>query len=190
MRPPPTTAISRIALLAVLALAGCGSSGASTNKETTVSLKSAAIVRKALPALYTCDGKNIHPPLEWGTVPADTRELALFLVSYTPVPSTHEYSVAVDWAVSGVNPALHRLAAGQLPRGAHVGIASDGKRNYSVCPNKGTKVHYQFELYGLPALVKIPPDFAGLPIIATLSSRKSTNPVNAHGGFVAFYTRR
>lgn len=173
----------------MLALAGCASSGASVNRETLVTLKSAAVVGRSLPALYTCDGKNIPPPLEWGAVPADTRELALFLVGYTPVPSTREYSVAVDWAVSGLNPALHRLAAGQLPRGAHVGIASDGKRRYSVCPKKGTDVHYQFEIYGLPASVKIPPSFAGLPVIASLASRKSSNPVNAHGGFVAFYGR-
>lgn len=181
--------MSGIALLAALALAGCGSSSTHTNKEKTVTLKSAAIVDKTLPALYTCDGKDISPPLEWGPLPASTREVALFLVGYTPVPSTHYYSVAIDWAVAGLNPALHRLAAGHLPPGAHVGIASDGKRRYSVCPKKGVDVHYQFELYGLPATVKIAPNFAALPIISLLSSRKSSNPVNAHGGFVVFYKR-
>lgn len=187
MRRPSMRATSSIVLVAVLALAGCGGS---PHKEATISLKSAAITGKSLPALYTCDGKNISPPLEWGAVPADTRELALFLVSYTPVPSTHAYSAAVDWAVAGVNPALHRLAPGRLPRGAHVGIASDGKRRYSVCPKKGVDVHYQFEVYGLPASAKISPRFAGLPVIAALASPKSSNPVNAHGGFVVFYERR
>lgn len=183
-------AASSFALVAALALAGCAGSGAPAHREATIALSSPAISGRTLPALYTCDGRNIAPPLEWGAVPAGTRELALFLVSYIPNAATHEYTAAVDWAVSGVNPALHRLAAGRLPRGAHVGVASDGKRRYSVCPKKGVRVHYQFEVYGLPASVRISPNFAGFPVISELASAKSSNPVNAHGGFVVFYERR
>ncbi len=190
MRRTPAITTFGIALSAALALAGCGGSATSTHKEAVVPLKSAAMAGRSVPALYTCDGKDIHPPLEWGAVPAGTRELALFLVGLTPVPSSRAYSVSIDWAVSGVNPALHRLAAGQLPAGAHVGAASDNKKRYSLCPKKGTTAQYIFELYGLPAGVSIAPDFNGGSVITALSSRKSSNPVNAHGSLIAFYRRR
>ncbi len=182
--------MSGIALSATLALAGCGGSSAPRHKEAVVTLKSTAMVGRSLPAVYTCDGRDIHPPLEWGAMPAGTGEVALFLIELTPVPRSRVYSVSVDWAVSGVNPSLHRLAAGQLPRGAHVGAASDGKQRYSLCPKKGTTVQYRFELYGLPAGVRIAPRFAGESVIAALSSSKSSNPVNAHGSLIAFYRRR
>ena len=170
-------------LLSALVLTACGSS-ATTVPEITI--KSAAISGKTLPAQYTCDGRNIPPPLEWGAVPAGVGNLLLFVVGYTPVGRTVKVSVA--WAVAGLDPALHRLAAGQLPHGAYVGIATDGKRRYSICPKKGTDVQYQFELYGLPTSTAVSHNFAGLPVLSALigSEHKATA---AHGAFLAIYKR-
>jgi phosphatidylethanolamine-binding protein (PEBP) family uncharacterized protein len=172
-------------LLSALALTACGSSASSTVPKITI--KSAAISGKTLPAQYTCDGRDIPPPLEWGAVPAGVENLVLFVVGYTP--TGQKVKVSVAWAVAGLNPALHRLASGQLPPGAYVGLAADGKRRYSVCPEKGTSVQYQFELYGLPASTVVSHQFAGLPILAALtgSDRKATA---AHGAFLAIYKRQ
>jgi phosphatidylethanolamine-binding protein (PEBP) family uncharacterized protein len=181
-------AISATLLLAALALAGCGSSGSSTVSIQNVALTSAAIDGKEMPARYTCDGRNTPPPLEWGAVPAGTGSLVLFLVGITPEPSTKTYSVSVEWAVAGVNPTLHKLEPGKLPPGAYLGVGSNGKRRYSVCPKKGQLEQYQFELYGLPSGDSVVKKFVGLPLLAKLASRKSS-PADAHGDLIATYKR-
>jgi hypothetical protein len=111
MRQPPK-AISGVVLLWVLAIAGCGSSGSSTAKSVPkIALKSPAIVGASIPARYTCDGKDISPPLEWGAVPADTSSLVLLVVGLIPEAATKTYKLSVEWAAAGLNPALHRLAS-------------------------------------------------------------------------------
>jgi phosphatidylethanolamine-binding protein (PEBP) family uncharacterized protein len=187
MRQPTKTALVS-ALLTALVLAGCGS-GASTVKVAKVILSSPAFSNDTLPARYTCDGQNVSPPLEWGTVPKDVGSLALFVVSFTPGPAK-TYSVAVQWALAGVNPALHRLAAGQLPRGAYLAVNAHGQpQRYSLCPKKGTTVQYQFELYGVPSSLGVSRDFSGLPVLDLLAYGRSGTRATAHGAFVAIYKR-
>jgi len=173
-----------------LALAGCGSSGTNPPTAVPVAFKSSAIVGQRIPALYTCDGKNITPPMEWGSVPAGTKELVLMVVGLTPSASTNSYSISVEWAIDGVDPALHRLAAGQLPVGAHVGHTSNGTRRYSICPKRGVSKDYQFQLYAVSSLVKIPTDFADLEVLAALSKPHTQVSATAQGAFVAIYERR
>jgi phosphatidylethanolamine-binding protein (PEBP) family uncharacterized protein len=189
----PHKAIASVMLLGALLLAGCGS-GSSTVKEPTIlTVKSAAIdgAEKAIPARYTCDGGNVSPPLEWGAVPPGTHSLVLFVLGFTPVPGASNYSVSVEWAVGGLNPELHKLAAGQLPAGAYEGLTSDKKRQYSLCPKKGALQHYQFEMYGLPAGAVLSPEFAGLPILSKLATNTSAHPsiATARGGLVFTYKR-
>jgi phosphatidylethanolamine-binding protein (PEBP) family uncharacterized protein len=183
-----TKAISGISvLLAVLALAGCGSGSSGSEQVAKVDFRSSAIVKGILPARYTCAGQDISPPLEWGTVPLSTADLALFLVAFIPESATKSYKVSVEWAVAGIDPALHKLAAGQLTPSAYLGVASDGKRqNYHVCPKKGATVHYQFELYGIPATDTIAPQFAGAAVISALNNGPTR--AIAHGALIALYT--
>jgi phosphatidylethanolamine-binding protein (PEBP) family uncharacterized protein len=191
MREPQKTIWCTV-LLSTLALAGCGSDAPAKAKAVPrIPFKSAAVVREALPARYTCDGRDVSPPLEWGAVPADVGDLALFVVGFTPDPATKSYKISVEWAVAGLNPALHKLSAGQLPLGTFLGVASDDKRqSYSICPKRGTTVHYQFELYGLSEAVGISPDFAGLPVLKSLASNTGASGTQAHGAFIATYTRK
>jgi phosphatidylethanolamine-binding protein (PEBP) family uncharacterized protein len=185
----PVKAIFCLVLLSSTALAACGSSS-SPPKPVTVQFRSPAVVGTTLPARYTCDGKNISPPLEWGAVPATTRELALFVLGLTPNPRTGRYSFSVEWAVAGVNPALHKLEAGRLPPAAHVGQDSDGKRRYSICPKKGKSEAYQFALYAIPDTVAVPPKFIGLHVLGAIADPTSTTVSKAGGAFVANYKRR
>jgi phosphatidylethanolamine-binding protein (PEBP) family uncharacterized protein len=193
----------RVAVL-VLALAVCTACGGTTSTTSTTSkaakdtppawpnivVKSAAAPGERISARYTCDGQNISPPLEWGAVPADVHQLAVFLVGFTPKPGSKEYKLSVDWAVAGVNPGLHRLAAGQLPAGAYLASDKQGQHlAYSLCPAKGTSVHYQFELYGVPAAVHIPSRFSAVATLTSLTKASGPTRANAHGGFVANYRR-
>jgi phosphatidylethanolamine-binding protein (PEBP) family uncharacterized protein len=177
-------------LISALAVGGCGGSG-SSHGAVKVTLKSAALASRRIPTRYTCDGSNVNPPLEWGAIPKDTGELVLAAVGLTPtVPASDSFHASVEWAVAGIDPALHRLNPGALPRGAHVGLASSGKRHFNICPKKGTTEQYQFMLYGVPAGAKVAADFADEPILSVLTKPGTATSTTAEGAFVAAYTRK
>jgi phosphatidylethanolamine-binding protein (PEBP) family uncharacterized protein len=179
------------AVLCALALAGCGGATAADPAANVpkIELRSPAIHGTSLPATFTCDGKNTPPPLEWGTVPPGTGSLVLFVVGIAPRPNSSRYTISVDWAVAGLNPHLHRLDPGRLPHGAVVGVASDGRRHYSICPKAKTLEQFQFELYGLPVGAVVARQFAGVPILSALDTRSSSSPADAYGDIVTTYKR-
>ncbi|MGO9759729.1 MAG: YbhB/YbcL family Raf kinase inhibitor-like protein [Solirubrobacteraceae bacterium] len=190
MRKPPAI-ISLTMLISALVLAGCGASGASSTTPITPVLFKSAKITGPIPALYTCDGKDVAPPLEWGTVPSGTSELALLVVGLTPTSPSNSYAVSAEWGVVGINPGLHKLAAGRLPPGAHVGLASDGRQRYSICPKKGVTEHYQFMLYAVPSSVAaIPAKFEDMSVLAALSKPNTPTSAIAQGAFVATYKRK
>jgi hypothetical protein len=175
-------------LLGALALVGCAGSNstASTKAVATLQLSSPSF-SGLIPALYTCDGKDISPPLQWGAVPADAASLALFVIGATPEPSTNTEKLTVEWAIANINPKVHELAPGRLPQGAVVGLNSKDRGRYSICPNRGEETQYRFELFGLPASVALPPHFAGAPVYRALTAAHT--PANASGSFTASYKR-
>lgn len=184
----PARAVSLATLLAALGLAGCGS-GSSAPSTAALLVRSPAITNSTLPAEYTCDGRDIAPPLEWGTVPSGVGTLALVVVGIASNPNTRAVSLTPEWAVVGLNPALHKLAAGEIPPGASVGLASGArKRRYSLCPKPGTSTDYQFELYGMPAGTTASPDITDTALLRALNEPGPAR-ADAHGGFVVKYAR-
>jgi phosphatidylethanolamine-binding protein (PEBP) family uncharacterized protein len=152
------------ALLAVVlsaALAGgCGdsstsaTSGSSTSTGTAVATTSNTAAKRAhkesepaklhvtipvllpknqLPARYTCYGSSESPAVQWGPVPPGTTEIAVFVANLIPVHG----KVVFDWAVTGLKPEVHQIAAGKLPAGAIVGRNGYGKTGYTMCLPKG-----------------------------------------------------
>jgi phosphatidylethanolamine-binding protein (PEBP) family uncharacterized protein len=182
-------AIASAALVLSLTAAGCDSAS-SPSSAVVVPFKSPALIGATLPSLYTCDGRNVSPPLEWGPVPAATKELAVFVLGLTPNPATHKYKVSIEWVIAGVKPKLHRIAAGRLPAGAYVGSNSDGQARYSVCPAKGRSTNYEFALYGVPASVRIPPRFSGVELLRAIVGPEAATVADVKGGFSTSYTRR
>jgi Raf kinase inhibitor-like YbhB/YbcL family protein len=100
---------------------------------------------QALPAEYTCDGKNTSPALSWQGVPPETAELVLFAMNTQPV----EGKLFFDWAVAGLSPELEEIEAGKLPKGAVTGRNGFGKTGYGICPESGAET-YMFTLFALP----------------------------------------
>ncbi len=185
-------AISSAALLATLALTGCGTGTVSTQKQqVAIPFGSPAISGKnVIPVKYTCDGKDVSPPLEWGQVPAGIKEVALFVLGLTPTP-TGGSAISIDWAVGGVDANLHKLTAGHLPKGTAVGTNSDGSHRYRICPAKGSRKTYEFAVYAVPASAKkLRGPFKGLQLLGELASNNSPSIAPAGGQFAAFYTRK
>jgi phosphatidylethanolamine-binding protein (PEBP) family uncharacterized protein len=202
MRHPPRSILAA-AILSALALGGCGGSGVAAgttkrkhdSKASTaatevklISFKSPAI-EHVIPARYTCDGENVPPPLEWGPVPPRTRELAVFVLGLTP-SSGNTATISVEWAMTGISPMLHGLAAGTIPRGAHARLTSSNSTRYSICPARGHASHYEFLLYTVPnSVAAIPRRFSGLQLVTALGSSKGS-PASGGGEFRAIYRRR
>lgn len=189
-----SNAIVSSLLLAALALAGCGGGGASS-QSATASIPSASIPLEspvlvgttAIPARYTCDGKDVSLPLQWTRVPVQAKELILVILALTPVRvvgSRVRERFAVDWAVAGLRPSLHRLDPGRLPPGAILGRNAHGHSSYSICPAKGTRASYLIGLFAPPSRLSPRPGFSDESLFAQLSRVKPP-----YGRIFATYSR-
>jgi phosphatidylethanolamine-binding protein (PEBP) family uncharacterized protein len=185
MRAAPTTAIAT--LLTALALTACGAT--TTVKVTPVPLTSSAIRHGQLPALYTCQGKNIPPPLTWGTIPPTIQELAIFALEYTPSPTGH-YTVGIQWAIAGVNPALHHINTGEQPPGSFPLKTTTGKNKYNICPPKHQTKHYEFALYAIPPGVRVSPELAATELLTNLTNPNPKLQSPATGTITTTYTHK
>ncbi|MBI3120125.1 MAG: YbhB/YbcL family Raf kinase inhibitor-like protein [Candidatus Kerfeldbacteria bacterium] len=108
-------------------------------------LESARFVDKgAIPSEYTCDGRNIHPPLQWSDVPNNVKSFAL-IVDDPDAPS----GTWIHWTIWNIDPSTREIPEAQVPNGASEGITGFGTPGYGgPCPPSG--VHrYFFRLSAL-----------------------------------------
>jgi phosphatidylethanolamine-binding protein (PEBP) family uncharacterized protein len=101
----------------------------------------------------TCYGADRSPGLNWKNIPSGTAELAIFVISTTPVDNQLYY----DWIVTGLNPGLHGILAGQTPAGATTHPNSKGSATYSICPPSGKSETYLIAVYALPTKLQTTP---------------------------------
>jgi phosphatidylethanolamine-binding protein (PEBP) family uncharacterized protein len=189
------TRVLIIALLATAVLSGCSNTATtSTNalaavKPVAVPFSSSAVHGRKLPALYTCDGRNITPPLSWGAVPASVEELALFLVSTQRDKEGHTV-LSIDWGLAGVKPRLHSLHAGEVPHGAFEVTDSNDRKGYSICPPHGQAESYSFIVFALPAGARATPSLSGTSLLRNLTYTSPQDEAPAYGSFTVAYKRR
>ena len=107
-----------------------------------------------IPRVYTCDGSNSSPPLEWANAPVRTATFTL-LVEDPDAPR----GTFIHWVLYDVPATIASLPDavprdGILPRfgGARQGRTSFGTTGYGgPCPPAGPAHHYHFLLYALDA---------------------------------------
>ena len=108
-----------------------------------------------IPASYTCDGADISPPLQWGTVPEGTKSIALICDDPDAPMGTF-----VHWVLYNLPADTKELAENlpddeTLPNGARQGITGFGKTGYGgPCPPSGTH-RYFFKIYALDTTIDI-----------------------------------
>lgn len=124
----------------------------------TLNLRSPAFEDSAMiPEVYTCEGEDISPPLEWGDAPADTESLALIMEDPDAPRGTW-----VHWVAYNIPAGSTSLPEG-VPSGAALedGIRQ-GKNGWSEteyggpCPPSGTH-RYFFYLYALDTTLQLDP---------------------------------
>lgn len=112
-----------------------------------------------IPKLYTCDGRDISPPLAWSAPPPATKQLAL-ICDDPDAPS----GVFTHWVLYGL-PADTRSLPEDLPKdpllarptGTTQGTNDFGRTGYGgPCPPKG-RHRYRFTVYALSTDLKLPP---------------------------------
>jgi Raf kinase inhibitor-like YbhB/YbcL family protein len=110
-----------------------------------------------IPVEYTCDGKDVSPPLTWTEPPAGTKSLAL--ISDDPDAPAGTW---VHWVVYNIPPAVRELQKGfptdkKLPDGTLQGTTDFRRVGYGgPCPPGGTH-RYFFKLYALGSLLPLAP---------------------------------
>jgi Raf kinase inhibitor-like YbhB/YbcL family protein len=148
-----------VAVLLIVS-AACSSTSSTTLDKTVgvalpMTLTSTAFVNgETIPGGFSCDGRNISPPLMWSAPPSATQALVI-LVDDQDLPFTH-------WALYDL------LSSRSLPAGvpATATLASGGKQGLNSasnvgytgpCPPHGSTHHYVFRIIALDSPTGLPP---------------------------------
>ncbi len=133
-----------------------------------------------IPEQYTCEGRNVNPPLFIGDMPPATKSLAL-IVDDPDAP----VGTWVHWVVWNIPPATKEIRENSLPSGAMQGLNDFRKHEYrGPCPPSGTH-RYFFKLYALDTLLN-------LPLNATKTDLEKTMAGHTieHAEVIGLYKRR
>lgn len=111
---------------------------------------------ETIPVIYTCDGKNISPPLSWTEPPQGSKSIVL-IVDDPDAPA----GTWVHWVVFNLPPSMSSLSEGASSLGSQepfgmAGMNSYQKRGYGgPCPPKGKPHRYFFKLYALDTMLDL-----------------------------------
>jgi len=128
----------------------------------TLSISSRAFAANgSIPSVYTCDGRDISPPLAWDDLPTGTKSLALILDDPDAPDPKAPKRTWVHWVLYNIPVEANSLAenAGQkgLPAGTLEGVNDWGRTGYGgPCPPIG-RHRYFHKLYALDVVL---PDLA------------------------------
>jgi Raf kinase inhibitor-like YbhB/YbcL family protein len=121
----------------------------------SLSLTSTAFAHgAAIPALHTCEGRDVSPPLAWSGVPANSKALVLIVDDPDAPDPKAPRMTWVHWVVYNLPPNSNGLAEGAaLPAGAMAGTNDFRHTRYGgPCPPIG-RHRYFFKLYALDTLL-------------------------------------
>lgn len=110
-----------------------------------------------IPAQYTCQGKDISPPLSWHQIPEGTKSLVL-IVDDPDAPDPDAPKMTwVHWLLYNLPPTSQGLSEdisnSELPAGTKEGINDWKRTGYGgPCPPIG-RHRYFFKLYALDSVL-------------------------------------
>ena len=129
-----------------------------------------------IPSKYTCDGKDINPPVDIADIPMEAKCLAL-IVDDPDAPR----GTWVHWVVWNI-PITNHIRENEQP--GEEGLNDSGKQGYGgPCPPSGTH-RYFFKVYALDALLDLPSDTTKDQLEKMMS-----NHILAFGELIGVYSR-
>jgi Raf kinase inhibitor-like YbhB/YbcL family protein len=110
-----------------------------------------------IPKLYTCDGKDISPPLSWTGVPPGTKSFALIVDDPDAPDPAAPRMTWVHWVLYNIPPQVNSVAEGiapkDLPKGTMEGLNDWKRTGYGgPCPPIG-RHRYFHKLYALDTVL-------------------------------------
>ena len=106
--------------------------------------------QKKLPAIYTCDGTNVNPPLQFGGIPEDAESLVLILDDPDAPGGTWTH-----WLVYNIAPTVREVHEDSIPDDGVEGLTSFRTAGYGgACPPNGTH-RYFFKVYALDTMLSL-----------------------------------
>ncbi|HEX2843121.1 YbhB/YbcL family Raf kinase inhibitor-like protein [Hyphomicrobium sp.] len=125
----------------------------------TLTLTSPAFVDGApIPSVYTCEGRDISPPLVWNGVPNGTQSLVLIVDDPDAPDPAKPQRIWVHWVLYNLPPVSSGLAEGvaadALPKGTEVGLNDWRRLDFGgPCPPIG-RHRYFHKLFALDVRLK------------------------------------
>lgn len=138
-----------------------------------------------IPAKYTCDGRNVSPPLRFDGVPEGATSLAL-IVEDPDAPS----GTFVHWVLYHLPPTMRELPEGVNPSEVTKSGAMQGRNDFhqtgygGPCPPGGTH-RYFFRLYALNAAVELHAGATGKELESAMKGR-----ISAEAQLMGRYARK
>ena len=138
-----------------------------------------------IPSHYTCDGKNVSPPLTWSGAPASAKSLVL-ICDDPDAPA----GVFTHWVVYDLPASSKGLPEGVPPRDEIAGGGRQGKNDFrktgygGPCPPSGTH-RYVFTLSALDRELGLPPGASRAQLLSAMRGH-----VVAEGKLMGKYSRR
>jgi Raf kinase inhibitor-like YbhB/YbcL family protein len=127
------------------------------SEKSTMQLSSTAFADgQPIPARYTCDDRNISPPLKWSGTPAGSKSLALIADDPDAPVGTWVHWVLYDLPAN-LSELQENLPKGQyIPGGGKQGLNDFKHLGYGgPCPPPGKPHRYFFKLYALDAMLEL-----------------------------------
>lgn len=108
-----------------------------------------------IPSLYTCDGKNLNPPLNISDVPPEAKSLVLIMDDPDVPKRLRADGIWDHWVVFNIPVTVTEIPEGKEPPGVH-GVGTSGNLDYfGPCP-PDREHRYFFKLYALDTQLNLP----------------------------------
>jgi Raf kinase inhibitor-like YbhB/YbcL family protein len=159
-RPLPTrrTVGPALFLMGVGLLLVAGAGAPETSKATMQLTSSAFTEGKPIPTRYTCDDKDVSPPLQWTHAPPSTGSFVLIADDPDAPAGTWVHWVLFDLPASATALAEDIPKSQHLPGGATQGLNDFRRLGYGgPCPPHGKPHRYFFKLYALDTRLELKP---------------------------------
>lgn len=111
---------------------------------------------ESIPAKYTCDGKDVSPPLSWSGAPEGTKSFALICDDPDAPMGTW-----VHWVIYNIPDSVTSLPEGVPTNKSVMGDVLQGITDFrrigygGPCPPGGTHRYY-FKIYALDTVLTLP----------------------------------
>jgi Raf kinase inhibitor-like YbhB/YbcL family protein len=174
--PKVLTNSRKLMIIAVMTVLSFFSTIASGGVPMKFEITSAAFRHMgSIPSEYTCEGRNISPPLSWQSLPDGTKSLVLIVDDPDAPDPGAPRMTWIHWVLYNMPPDTRGIAEGiatpSLPVGTLEGLNSLNRAGYSgPCPPVG-KHRYFHKLYALDTM---------LPLLSLPTKAAIENAMKSH----------